>query len=204
MQQILPQLDAIEAQLGGDPPLSPAEKRHAIRMRKGGMPIVTAIGNIVRSTSQLASSGLVDLDTMQQGLDRATALQPLVQRLAALDNHVLDVVFASQSTSWGIAVHAYGLLKRLARTNRDLATALQPVTEFFARKPKSPAPPGTPNKRARKATTKAVKQLQRHAPQLLAGATPPATPAPAPIAAPAVTPAAPTAVTPPANGAPHS
>ena len=202
VQQIVPQFDAMEAQLGADPPLSPAEKRRSLRMRKGGGPIVTTIGDLVRS-GPLGSSGLVDVDQMQQALARATALQPLATRLAAFHNHVLDLIFVGESTSWSKAVHAYGLLKRLSRTDADLATALEPVTAFFTPK-KAPAPPGTPNKRTRKATNKAVKQLKKHAPQLLAGGTQPAGAEAAPTAASPATPAAPTTGSPSGNGAPRS
>ena len=204
--QFVTQLDSMESQLGADAPLTPAEKRHSARMRKAGAPIVGTLANLARQ-HQVASPGL-NVDDMEQLVAKASALQPLADRLAAFHNHILDLVFFAQSEAWDTALQTYALLQRKAGSDRDLASALEPVTLFFAKRKKAPAPPGTPNKRTRKALSKAVKQVRRTAPQLLVGGTQPASPAAAPTAAPPTaspaTPAAPTTATPSGNGTPHS
>jgi hypothetical protein len=47
---------------------------------------------------------------------------------------------------------------------------MQPIAAFFAYRHKTPRPLGTPTKPQKKATAKAVKTLQKNAPQMLQGA----------------------------------
>ena len=50
-QQTVTQLDTVEVGLGADPALTPAQKRHALKFRKGGDKIIAQIGNL-RSNSR--------------------------------------------------------------------------------------------------------------------------------------------------------
>jgi hypothetical protein len=51
VQQTVAQLDTVEVGLGADPALTPAQKRHALKFRKGGDKIIAQIGNL-RSNSR--------------------------------------------------------------------------------------------------------------------------------------------------------
>ena len=180
-------LDAVEVSLGADPALSPAQKRHAAKLRKGGAIVLSQIGNLV--TQQQLESPSLQVSDMTVSLGKAQALQPLADRLAAFSKHVNDVIFISQSSALVIGQQFYALLQRRAKADSELAAALAPVVAFFARRPVAKAP-GELTKPQKKATTKAKKTLERNAPELLATTAPAAAPttqaAPTPGAAPAV------------------
>src|SRR5262249_27477551 len=100
--QAVAQLDAIEAQLGGEPTISPATKRHAQRMRKGGANVVEEIATL--ATQHQLESPAMQVAPMQQNAARASALQPLAKRLAAFGKHVDDLVSEAQSEAWETAL----------------------------------------------------------------------------------------------------
>jgi hypothetical protein len=215
VQQTVATLDTLEAGLGADPPLTPKDKRHAAKLRKGGDKAVAQIGNLA-TQNQLESPAL-QVAVMLALMGKAKALQPLADRVAAFVKHVTDVIFSAQSVSWGMAMQYYALLQRRAATDAELANQLDPVTQFFAyRHPSKKAPVGSPTKAQRKAVTKAKRTLTTIGIGRLAGAgATAANPQPtaaaasaAPAVAPSTTPAAPatSAATgngaPPANGSP--
>ncbi len=164
VQQTVTQLDLVEVGLGDDPTLTPAQKRHALKFRKGGDKIIGQIGNLAQQ-QQLDSPGLNVAD-MLATLGKAQALQPLFDRVAAFAKHVDDVVFKAGSDSLSMAQQFYALLQRRALTDGELATAMAPVVVFFARKP-VPKAAGALTKPQKKATKKAVNTLKKNAPQML-------------------------------------
>jgi hypothetical protein len=184
VQQTVSSLDAVEVSLGADPALSPAQKRHAAKLRKGGAAILGQIGNL--ATQQQLESPALQVSDMTISLGKAQALQPLADRLAAFSKHVNDVIFMSQSSALVIGQQFYALLQRRAKADSELAASLAPVLAFFARRPE-PKPQGSLTKPQEKATKKAMKTVKKNAPQLLAApaATPAAQANPTPAAAPA-------------------
>jgi hypothetical protein len=184
VQQTVSNLDAVEVSLGADPALSPAQKRHAAKLRKGGAAVLAQLGNL--ATQQQLESPALQVSDMTVSLGKAQALQPLADRLAAFSKHVNDVIFMSQSSALVIGQQFYALLQRRAKANAELATALAPVANYFARRP-VPLKPGELTKPQKKATAKAKKVLAKNAPEMLA-TTPAAAPEPAaPTPAPAAT-----------------
>ena len=177
VQQTVAALDTVEVGLGNDPALTPAQKRHALKFRKGGDKIIGQLGNLAQQ-QQLESPAL-NVDDMMATLGKAQALQPLADRVAAFAKHVTDVVFKAESDSLAMAQQFYALLQRRALTDNELGTALAPVVTFFARKPKAKAP-GALTKPQTKATAKAVNTLKKNAPQMLQDG--PAAVAPTPAA----------------------
>ncbi|MGH7293517.1 MAG: hypothetical protein ACRELB_01230, partial [Polyangiaceae bacterium] len=166
VQQTVNQLDDVELGLGNDPALTPGQKRHALKFRKGGDKIIAQIGNLAQQ-QQLESPAL-NVTDMTATLGKAQALQPLSDRVAAFSKHVDDVIFKAESDSLAMAQQFYALLQRRALTDTELDTALAPVIAFFARKPK-PKAAGALTKPQAKATAKAVKTLQKNAPAMLQG-----------------------------------
>ena len=169
VQQTVAALDTVEVGLGADPALTPALKRHVLKFRRGGDKIIGQIGNLAQQ-EQLDSPGLNVAD-MLSSLGKAQALQPLSDRVAAFAKHIDDVIFKSETDALAMGQQFYALLQRRALTDGELATAMVPVVTYFARKPK-PKAAGAPTKPQKKATAKAVKTLQKNAPQMLHGAAP--------------------------------
>jgi hypothetical protein len=188
VQQAVTMFDSLEQALGADPALTPVQKRHSSKMRKGGQPIVLQIGNLVQQHG--LESPALPVSAMVEEVDKVEALQPLADRLAAFLKHVNDLIFTADSAAWTDALQLYALLQRRATTDTELAASLAPITQFFAYRHPSTKQPGSPTKRQRQATAKALKTLKQTAPDKLArpAAASPATPA-APAAGPAAAPA---------------
>lgn len=171
VQQTVTDLDNVEAGLGGDPPLTPVQKRHAAKLRKGGEKVVAQIGDL--ATQHQLESPALQVSVMLALMGRAQALQPLADRLAAFAKHVADVIFSAQSAAWVMAMQYYALLQRRAAADAELAKALQPIAQVFAyRHPSTKAPVGSPTKRQRQAVAKAKKTLKTVAGGKLAGPAP--------------------------------
>jgi hypothetical protein len=190
VQQIVASIDTTEAGLGADPSLAPKDRRRAAKLRKGGDAIVAQLGALALQ-NQLESPAL-QVASMQALLAKADALKPLDNRLAAFARHVSDVIFASQSQAWGMAMQYYALLQRRSLIDAELAKALAPITQFLSyRHPSTKAPKGSPTKRQVAAAKKAQKALATVAAGSLATADlvqprkRPALPARAPASAPA-------------------
>jgi hypothetical protein len=205
---VIAALDSAETSLGiaGDPTLSPVEKRHAVRLRKGGEKYVTQISSL--ATQYQLGAPAADIATMLALVGKADALQPLVDRLGTFTKHVGDSVFSAQSQAWDLAMQYYAFLRRRASSNADLATSLQPIADFLAyRHPLTKPPVGSPTKRQIAAAKKAQQTLATVAGGKLADANllnprkHPAIPAgePAPTAG---APAMPAALAAPATGGP--
>jgi len=166
VQKTVAQLDTVEVGLGADPALTPTEKRHALKFRKGGENVVAQIGNLARQ-QQLESPAL-NADDMMAMLGKAEALQPLSNRVAAFQKHIDDVIFTSRSASLSLAQQFYALLQRRSLTDNELKVAMAPVVAFFARKP-VPKEAGELTKPQKKATKKAIDTLKKNAPEMLQG-----------------------------------
>jgi hypothetical protein len=203
VQQAVALFDSLEQGLGADPALTPTQKRHSSKMRKGGQSIALQIGNLVDQHG--LESPALPVSDITGAIGRVQALQPLANRVSAFLKHVNDIVFTAESTAWVDALQLYALLQRRASTDTELATSLAPITQFFAYRHPSTKKPGAPTKRQRKATAKAVKTLKQTAPDKLAQPSAASPAAPAAPAASAPAPAAPAAASPvPAAPAPQN
>ena len=190
--QAIGQIGEIEASVGVDPVITPAQKQRATKMRKGGGPIAAILGALAEQ-HQIESPAL-QVAPMTAALAKSAALQPLVTSVAAFAKRLDDLVFETQSAAWVIALQLYAVLRRMATTDSALATALGPVAEFMAYRHAAAKVPGQPTKRQQRSIKKSVKNVQKLAPQLLASPEPQpvgGTSAEAPAVAPAPTPAGP-------------
>ncbi|HEY6459971.1 MAG TPA: hypothetical protein VIY73_07455 [Polyangiaceae bacterium] len=157
-QEAVATIDTIAAGLGADPGLTPKDKVRSTKFRKGGGPIVSTIGDLAQQ-QQLELPPL-PVATMLSLLARANAVAPLVSRLAALVALVNDIMFASQSQAWGMALQYYALLSRRAKADNKLAAALVPVSDFLAyRHPSTKPAVGQPTQKQTRAAKKAQKAL---------------------------------------------
>ena len=115
--------------------LTAKDRRRALRLRKGGEKVIPTITAL--SEQYGISVPSYPTSAITANVTQATSLVALHKQLVTATAQVSDAMFQADSKSWeGATVH-YSVLKRLAKTNGTLATALAPVSEFFARK--SPA-----------------------------------------------------------------
>ena len=193
-------LDSITSLAGPAPALTATDRKRTSKLRKGGEKVVPTL---------LALSNRIGLSvpayptaTIQANLDKVKALSPVHEGVVSAEKHLGDAIFQAQSALWDGATVHYTMLKRLAKKNGDVANALAPVTEFFAKK----QPAVVKAEDAKRGHRKGVKEPK--APATTAATTTEPTSAqapeapPAPASAPAAQAAAVPAVSP--NGAAHS
>lgn len=160
-QQCVAQLDTMQAGLGGDPPLTPTQKRHASKLRKGGAAFATQVGNL--ATQQQLESPALQVSPMLASIARAEALQALAARATAFAKQVGDIIFQSESDAFVVAQQFYALLQKRAAFDATLAASLAPVQGFFARRSKGRAAQGGLTKAQVRAGKKAQKALAKNA-----------------------------------------
>ncbi|HEY1958704.1 MAG TPA: hypothetical protein VGH28_23975 [Polyangiaceae bacterium] len=176
-------------------PLTPLDKKHSVKPRKGAENVVRAIAELVKAHG-LDSSAL-DSAEMLDDLETATTLAPLVASLEKISKRVSDAQYSATSTAWAKALQFYALLQRRAQSDGQLAASLESISAFFSYRHESVL-----EKKATKLQTRANAKL-RDAERLVARAKPrasvleaehnaTATPAPAPVPAPVVVQPAPT------------
>ncbi len=109
--------------------LTAKDRKRAVRLRKGGekvIPTITALSEQYGISVPSYPTAAITANVTQ-----ATSLVALHKQLVTATQQVSDAMFQADSKSWeGATVH-YSVLKRLAKTNGTLATALAPVSEFW-------------------------------------------------------------------------
>ena len=176
------------ALVGPVPALTTKDRARSAKLRKGGETVIPTVAALSDRF------GLTVADhpttTMVQSAKKAQSLIPLYKQLVLATKQVADQMFSANSESWGSATVHYTMLKRLAKTNGDLETALAPVEQFFAHR----SPAVIADEKVKKDARKAAKAAKSAAKATPAVATTPSAPAPA-SPAPTVTPAAPSTPT---------
>jgi hypothetical protein len=125
-------LALITATAGPALALTAKDKVRAIRLRKGGEKVIPTITALSQQFGINLPSHPISVITAN--VEQAKNLIAIQKQLVTATKQVSDAIFKAQSTSWeGATVH-YSVLKRLGKTDGDLAAALAPVTEYFAQK----------------------------------------------------------------------
>lgn len=155
-------LDALDEELGiVVPKLSPSMKRRTARYRKGGSKLIAILGNVARQQGVDFPSSPVS--EMMEQLAIANALEALAMRVTVLETHLGNAVFSARATAWQSAMQYYALLRRMARSNRELATALEPVKQYMSmHDPRGKKVVGEPSRRTERAVKKAQKVVARN------------------------------------------
>ena len=182
------------------PALSAKDRKRSLKLRKGGETVIATVAAL--SDQYGLSIASHPTTTMVSGAKKAQSLLPLYNQLIQATKQVSDQMFSANAQSWGAATVHYTMLKRLAKTNGDLAEALVPVQQFFAQRSAAVIADEKAKKDARKAAKAAAAASATPAAATTASApapaapvvtvTPAATPASAPTATP--TPSAPISV----------
>jgi hypothetical protein len=122
--------EKITAVVGPAPALTQSDIQRSVKLRKGGAPIVQAVAAMSDKFGLVVPS--LSTATMVDQINQAEALIALHKELVSATKHVADVIFLAQSKSWNGATTHYSVLRRLARTDGEVAKTLLPVVQFFA------------------------------------------------------------------------
>jgi hypothetical protein len=125
----------VTAVAGPAPALSAKDRIRSVKLRKGGEKVIPTITALSEQFGIVVP--MVPTSAITSNLDKSKQLVAAQKQLEAVAKHLSDAIFAAQSDGWEGATLHYTVLKRLAKMNGSLETALAPVTQFFAQK--SPA-----------------------------------------------------------------
>jgi hypothetical protein len=155
-------LDALQQELGiTAPTLSSAMKRHTARYRKGGHKVISTIGSV--ASQQRVDFPGSPVSEMRDQLAIADAIDALATRVEKLKLYLDNFVFSARADAWQTAMQYYALLRRMARTNGEIAVALEPVTKFMSmHDPRGKRQVGEPTRPQVRAVKRATKVLEGH------------------------------------------
>jgi hypothetical protein len=123
-------LGQVTAIVGPAPALTATDRKRSAKLRKGGETVIATVATLSDQFGLTVASH--PTTTMVQKASQAKALIPLHKQLVTATKQVADQMFSANSESWAAATVHYTMLRRLAKTDGDLATALAPVKQFFA------------------------------------------------------------------------
>jgi hypothetical protein len=122
--------------------LTPKERRAMLKLRRGAHQVIPQITKLAAKYGYTTPA--ISSDTINASLENAQTLEPLLKSAAVLHATLLDAHLASQRAAWKGATVLYGMLRNAANADPNIATELQPVKEWFKRRPKATVAPATP------------------------------------------------------------
>jgi hypothetical protein len=130
--------------------LTPDERKHTLKFRPGGEPIVHALAASVRN-HDLSLPGIT-ADGMEADLTLVQKLKPVRDAAEALYQLTDDTILEASSECWYAATAFYTTFSRMVSTFPDIKAVVAQVSSFFAirrRKQPEPVPPVQPAQGAR-------------------------------------------------------
>jgi hypothetical protein len=127
--------------------LTPDDRRHQLRFRPGGEPIIAQVGELASKYGVALPD--MPIQGMMDDLTLAQRLAPLASAVGLLASRLDDTIAQARSEAWQAATGNYSVLVRVSAANPSLASELGQARSFFARKGKGEngdkavsAPPG--------------------------------------------------------------
>jgi hypothetical protein len=120
--------------------LTPDERRHTLKFRPGGEPIVHALAGSVR-THNVSLPGLTP-DGMEADLLLTQQLKPIRDAAEALYQFTDDTILEASSECWYAVTAYYTTLSRMVSSFPDIKGVVSQVASFFAtrRRQQQPQP----------------------------------------------------------------
>jgi hypothetical protein len=118
--------------------LTPEERRHTLKFRPGGEPIVHKLADAVRN-HELVLPGLT-ADGMEADLSLAQKLKAVRDAAEALYQFTDDTILEASSECWYAATAYYTTFSRMVSSFPDIKPLVSDTASFFARRHKQPEP----------------------------------------------------------------
>jgi hypothetical protein len=159
VKDAMAKLEELERELGiSAPTLSPVQKKHTARFRKGGDKVIATLANV--ATQSGTTVGALPVSEMTDLLAMADSIVRLRQCVGKLDGMLGSFVFTARATAWSTAMHYYALLQRMAKRNGEIAKTLEPVKKFMSvHDPRPKRAVGDASRSAERAVKKAQRTL---------------------------------------------
>jgi hypothetical protein len=131
--QCIALLAQVGSLLGPVETLSADEIRRALKLRKGGVQVITQVFDLCTHHG-ITTVGPLTARAMSSQLARATALNQIAVEIEAVQKKLTDASFSAESLAWQYATAFYTVLQRIALVDPTLAAGLQPIQAFFQTK----------------------------------------------------------------------
>jgi hypothetical protein len=125
----------------GGPAMTAVDRSRIVRVRKGGEKYIPKLARAAVD-NHIAPNGF-SIDAMTVSAALVQKLEPLEETLSTLLKLVQDARLQASGATWTTATLVYSMLKPIAARDGKVATAISPVTQFFAlgkRAPKDGVP----------------------------------------------------------------
>lgn len=93
---------------------------------------------------EIAAATAYDGEAVLEDLDNATALTPIVEKIAELDQRISDTRLSWLAEAWVPSLAAYAVAKVRAKSDGALRTVVDPMAAVFATRRGRPAKAATP------------------------------------------------------------
>src|SRR5208282_5850279 len=114
----------------GLPPLTPMERKHMLKLRKGGEKFIPQIIALSQENGLEVASH--PLDAMTQAVATAQSYAAVHQQVTVLLKTIEDNVLRAHSDAWQTATLMYSMLKPIAKRDANVAATLAPMKAFFS------------------------------------------------------------------------
>jgi hypothetical protein len=114
----------------GGPAMTAVDRSRIVRVRKGGEKYIPKLARAAVDNG-IAPNGF-SIDAMTASATLVQKLEPLEETLTMLLKLVQDARLQASGTTWTTATLVYSMLEPLAARDGKVATAISPVTQFFA------------------------------------------------------------------------
>jgi hypothetical protein len=133
VQQAIVKIDEAAALLAPFAVIISAEERAStLRPREAFPAAGRALARAVADYPGIGAASGFDGAAVNEDLDNAEALAPLVEKLTELSRRVDDSKLVWLAEAWVPSLAAYGVAKVAARANAALRTVVAPLAEIFA------------------------------------------------------------------------
>jgi hypothetical protein len=117
--------------------LTKAQRRAQSKFRKEGDAVIPVLARL--ATASGLTSTTLNVETMQNQVALASALQPLQTQVKTLSDTIGDTVLSAHGEAWHTATTLHGALVRVAPTTPALRRDMEVVAGAFTRRKKATA-----------------------------------------------------------------
>ncbi len=103
-----------------------------------------SLSRALSTRPEIAAATAYDGEAVLEDLDNATALTPIVEKIAELDQRISDTRLSWLAEAWVPSLAAYAVAKVRAKSDGALRTVVDPMAAVFATRRGRPAKAATP------------------------------------------------------------
>ncbi len=112
--------------------LHEAERAKIPRTRDGFDAAARALTRGIEGHASVIAATDFDTEAVIEDLDNVKAIQPVMEKLAELNQRLTDSQLVWRAEAWTPSMLAYGVAKVLSKTNAALRSVVDPIAAIFA------------------------------------------------------------------------